>query len=116
MTATSLAPAVMARRYRWIKIVYVYLLVAGVVGVALAIDKFSSLFQNKMTQILYGILSGTLVISLAFWKIRVPCPRCGWNIYLRKDAISMLATYIPSSFPNCGLDLEHNHSNDNNLN
>ena len=48
--------------------------------------------------------------GLALWNYKVPCPRCGWNIYLLKTSIPVLATYMPPSCPNCGLDLEHPHS------
>jgi hypothetical protein len=47
---------------------------------------------------------GIFVIGVV-WRFNVPCPRCGWNINLKKDPPGWPAITIPASCPNCAEDL-----------
>jgi hypothetical protein len=99
------APAARARRLRRLKFMFVYLWIFFLGALALVMDKFD-LFSSKFVQVLFGIGGMVSVIAWAFWKISVPCPRCGWNLYLSKERFPAGVIYVPSICPNCGLDLE----------
>jgi hypothetical protein len=102
------AAAPMARRMRLQRILTASLLAAAVMIVSL-IAAQAGFLDHKFVQAVYMIACLSLFCGLGVWfglrKNFVPCPRCGWNIFFTKT-MPILAARIPSSCPNCGLDLE----------
>jgi hypothetical protein len=100
------APAVRARRYFRLKLAAVYLWAAVLIGVAVLFESLG-LLSDIFSQVLFFIVFATSAIVLGVaWKFSVPCPRCGWNIYLTNKPWLRPAVRVPSLCPNCGLDLE----------
>jgi hypothetical protein len=64
------------------------------------------LLIHKPAQISFVLVWMFAILSFALWKAKVACPQCGWNIYLKKTDVMPFMTYVPSSCPKCGLDLE----------
>jgi hypothetical protein len=103
---TAEAPAVKARRIRRLKYFGVIPYCLLFLGVGIVVDA-NGYFAFKSVQIAFAAIFALAIIALGLWRMRIPCPRCGWNIYLRKDSsILLLATRVPSICPSCGLDLE----------
>jgi predicted RNA-binding Zn-ribbon protein involved in translation (DUF1610 family) len=98
-------PAVQARRLRRLKLLLLVPYSAFFLVIVLIFDH-AGWFASKSVQIVFSAVIMLSILSLGAWKSNVPCPRCGWNIYFRKTKFRLLATYVPSSCPNCGLDLE----------
>jgi hypothetical protein len=103
--ATPGAAASRARRYRRLRL-FLLIPFSIVFIVSALIGDATGLFTSQLAQMLFCIVFGTAILVLGAWNRRVLCPRCGWNIYFRKTNFPLLATTIPSSCPNCGLDLE----------
>ena len=98
-------PAVRARRLRRVKWLLFIVYAVIFVGTALVADN-ACMFAHKAVQVVFIVFYLIAIIVLGLWKGSAHCPRCGWNIYLRKTSVPVLAASIPSSCPNCGLDLE----------
>jgi hypothetical protein len=104
------AAAPLARRFRRMKIVIVFLWGVLLLAFVIPLDKLG-LFSSKFGQLLYGLVFLGSTIFWGLWKRSVPCPRCGWNIYMKPNSM-FLALEIPSACPNCGLDLERPYAGD----
>lgn len=99
------APAARARRFRRLKFLLLIPYFFVFIVLVLILDSFGW-FSDKTVQILVAAVSLILILLYGLWKSAVPCPRCGWNIYLKKTRFPFIMTPVPSSCPNCGLDLE----------
>jgi hypothetical protein len=97
------APAPRARRLRRLKIAYGSLWALLFGGLAIPLEKWG-LFSSVLGQILYVAFFLTTTLAWGLWNRKVACPRCGWNIYMKPNSLIM-AVEIPSTCPNCGLDL-----------
>jgi len=95
------APAVRARREFWTKLIVVYLYAAAVIA-------FAAVFENWLSAHKFvGALLAITAVACFFvigvvWRFNVPCPRCGWNINLKKNPPGWPAITVPSFCPNCG--------------
>jgi len=101
----SLAPAQLARRHRRQRLL---LFVPIVLAVALAFFVLQKVYHRIPQGGALGVAIVAIIAtcSLGFWGFSVRCPRCGWNVNLRKSTMPQLAAVVPSVCPNCGLDLE----------
>ena len=98
------APAVRARRDSWIKIIVVYLWIAAVIGVVVLFEDWFA--SHTFAAVLFTSLAFISAVAFgATWRFNVPCPRCKWNINLAKEPSWALPLFVPSTCPNCGLDL-----------
>lgn len=102
---TGASPAARVRKYRALRVVFGMLWASFLVVVAVVLDRYG-LLSSKFSQVLYGVMSIASMCAWGFWKFRMPCPECGWNINLVKFPYMRLAVWTPSTCPNCGLDLE----------
>jgi len=107
------APAPRARRLRRQKFVLFHLVFVPIwFGVTLLLFQLGLLTEKlSLSSILFVIVTMVLLGTVALWNPYVGCPKCGFNVYFKKDRIH-LALYIPSSCPSCGFDLEHLPSNE----
>lgn len=97
----SRAPAARARRRFWTRLLAVFLW-AGVWMTLAAM--FEGTRFVMVLSMLVGI-SSTIALG-AWWTFREHCPRCGWNLNLTPNKPYIRrAGSVPSSCPNCGLDL-----------
>jgi uncharacterized protein (DUF983 family) len=97
------APAPHARKLRRRKMLVLAGLALVFIPAALMLEHSSSTFL---------LLTGVYVtagLSTFLWKNNIPCPQCGWNINLQKSSLGP-ALFIPSTCPNCRLDLENPHA------
>jgi hypothetical protein len=108
------APADQARYFRRLKLILLIPYLAAFVVVALIFDYFGW-FTHKSVQVLFSVISLLCTLLYGLWKSNMPCPRCGWNIYLKKSNFPFIMSPVPSSCPNCGLDLEKIYGGDQNV-
>jgi len=102
--AWSQAPAAGIRRRFWIKVAVVYAWIGVLLVLGFMLERF--LETNRLAAVLFGIIASASVIMLGVcWRFREPCPRCGWNLNLTNKPYLQPAIWVPSSCPNCGLDL-----------
>jgi len=84
-------------------------LAALIVCTLASLDHFG-LLASKSAQIV-SILAAFIGYGIfMIWNamtFKMFCPRCGWNIYFKNKYFpAHMFISIPSSCPNCGLDLE----------
>lgn len=101
-------PAARARRlriYKFLRMILILCSAATVVTISVKYKLYSD--ENYLVAII-SIIFGPVFFWSALWQSNVPCPRCGWNIYMKKQKfpIPQYASRVPSTCPNCGLDLE----------
>jgi hypothetical protein len=102
------APAAQAQRNLFMKFIVFFL---GWVAIIACATIFENWFSKHEFIGAVGLLAaiGCLFTFVLAWRHTVSCPRCGWNINLKKTKFGSPGNQyflIPTSCPNCGASLD----------